>query len=768
MESIRLFPRLLTALILVAALLLAYWGAQPPRALPENAPAEAFSGMRAMAHSHKLFTEPHPAGSAALGKVQSYLVDRLKEYGLEVEVDPVHVNNGDHIGVVENVMARIPGTGGQDTFGLTTHYDSVAYGPGAADDGSGVVVMLETARVLKQGPQAKNDIVFVFTGDEEHGMGGARRSLKHPWLQHLNVMLAFEARGNHGPAFLFETSPGNFPLMKELAACPGQPAQSTSLMWEVHHRTPNGTDFGSMKEEGVLGYNVAFVGGLGYYHTANDNPDMLSPDSIQHQGAYAVALARHYGNRSGRMEKGEDAVFFNTIGSHLVVYPKSWSLPIAVAAGLLVLASLVHAWRKKAIFIGGTLLGLFLLLVTFALTGAVTYPLLQMTYKLFYVYLTYNGVWYFWAFFAVAFAFVFALYGAVTGRIAANSLMAAGFLFWLVVLAGLQRMLPAGSYAAAWPLVFGAIALAGGVFLQTRVKAPGTALVLQTLLATPVLLVLVPGVQALFYMGPGFTIIPCVLICVAAVPFFAPAFAALAGRRGPRVAVVLSGLAVLFMAIGWATNGYSADKPKMSSLSYGLNLDTQQAIWMSSDDAPDAYTAQFFQGGYARKSVQEVLPDRSDVCLVASAPVAKIQGPRVDLVNDVTDNGRRTVTLHYISQDKAEESCLQLVSPQHVYAAQAEGFGELRGGGEHWRLGIPVMPRSGELVLTLTVDAGQSLRIRVQENAHRLLDVIPPGASPRPASYIPKPNTIDWWESKIRGAGSISSHHTFVDKEFAL
>lgn len=67
------------------------------------------------------------------------------------------------------MIARIPGTDNQNPFVLTAHYDSGAWGPGAADDGCGVVVMLETARALMASERLQNDIVFIFTSDEERG-----------------------------------------------------------------------------------------------------------------------------------------------------------------------------------------------------------------------------------------------------------------------------------------------------------------------------------------------------------------------------------------------------------------------------------------------------------------------------------------------------------------------------------------------------------------------------------------------------------------------
>jgi hypothetical protein len=278
----------------------------------------------------------------------------------------------------------------------------------------------------------------------------------------------------------------------------------------------------------------------------------------------------------------------------------------------------------------------------------------------------------------------------------------------------------------------------------------------------------VPGIQAFFIMGPGFTMIPCAMLCIIGAGLFAPAICAIVGSRGLRVSSGLAGAALALMVVGWATNGYSPEKPKMSSLSYCVNLSTQKALWMSSDDVPDAYTKQFFKDTYTRGSIKDIVPGRNDVCLIAPAPVASIEPSRVEVIKDVTSGDRRMVSLRYTSAGRAEESHLVLLEPGEVFAASAEGFGDLRPGGVPWQIDIPVMPRTGVITLTLTVAVGQPLRLRVEEDAYRLLDVIPPGSTPRPKDHIPKPNTLDWWESKIRGTYSITSNHTLVTKEFTL
>jgi len=84
------------------------------------------------------------------------------------------VNPFGDCGVYHNVLARIPGTANTKAFAMEAHYDSVPYGPGADDDCGGAGVTLELARILKQGPPLKNDIIMCFSDSEEINVGDAR------------------------------------------------------------------------------------------------------------------------------------------------------------------------------------------------------------------------------------------------------------------------------------------------------------------------------------------------------------------------------------------------------------------------------------------------------------------------------------------------------------------------------------------------------------------------------------------------------------------
>src|SRR5690606_17419180 len=119
---------------------------------------------------------------------------------------------------VDNVMVRVRGTGNGagKALMLMAHNDSVVFGPGASDDGSGVVVMLESLRAMKEHPPLQNDIIFLFTDGEEAGLLGPKSFLQHPWYGDVGMVINFEARGHYGPGYMYETSPENGWLIRQL------------------------------------------------------------------------------------------------------------------------------------------------------------------------------------------------------------------------------------------------------------------------------------------------------------------------------------------------------------------------------------------------------------------------------------------------------------------------------------------------------------------------------------------------------------------------
>lgn len=210
---------LLPAALLFAFLVAGATGAilldrRTPPVVAESAPATEFSAVRAMRHIPRIAQQPHPSGTAAHAVVRDGLVAQLQALGLETQVQRTESvlarPRTVQVATVENVVARLAGTQPGQAILLVAHYDSVPTGPGASDDASAVAALLETARALKAGPPLRNDVIFLFSDCEETGLHGARAFVnQHPWAHEAKVVLNFDARGNSGPVYMFQTGDRN-------------------------------------------------------------------------------------------------------------------------------------------------------------------------------------------------------------------------------------------------------------------------------------------------------------------------------------------------------------------------------------------------------------------------------------------------------------------------------------------------------------------------------------------------------------------------------
>ena len=81
-------------------------------------------------------------------------------------------------GQTANVVATLKGTVNPElVYVVSSHYDSVAIGPGADDDTSGTAALLETARIMAGHPMPATIVFASFTG-EEAGLLGSREFVR--------------------------------------------------------------------------------------------------------------------------------------------------------------------------------------------------------------------------------------------------------------------------------------------------------------------------------------------------------------------------------------------------------------------------------------------------------------------------------------------------------------------------------------------------------------------------------------------------------------
>lgn len=317
-----------------------------PEPLPADAPAEVFSAGRAMAVLERVLGDerPHPVGSAANAAVRERILAELERIGVAAEVRSRFVCGASACATVHNVLGHLPGGSADDAILLTAHYDSVAAGPGAGDDGSGVAAVVEAARALKAGAPLARDVWFLLDDGEEAGLLGAYAFAEEAEFARIGWVVNLEARGDVGASSLIETQAGNAGVVAAIGRALPRPS-GTSLDYEIYKSLPNDTDFTVYRSHGRGGANFALSRGAARYHTPLDDLAHLSAGSVQHHGDNAVALAREFAATApDALRSDGDAVFVHPFAAFQLAWPVAWN-PWLLALGLV--GWLTLAWRLR-------------------------------------------------------------------------------------------------------------------------------------------------------------------------------------------------------------------------------------------------------------------------------------------------------------------------------------------------------------------------------------------------------------------------------------
>lgn len=307
------FRPFILALTVISAGLLAYGLWTRPSAEPVD--AEGFSAARAVEDieviSKKHHSVAHPEERA---EVREYLTGRLQELGADTirlfKYDSLVGPQNKHVVYTfdaVDVLAEFPPQKAmEDTTYLlfVAHYDSrysqpmpkdTVWSYGAADDGYGVSVILESvSQLLKFRQDWNQGVKVLFTDAEEVGMMGMKAIWENDRevFDNVGFMINLEARGPWGPALLFETCPGNEKIMDLYARAADYPF-TYSLTTVVYSFMPNFTDFTIVKDE-IPGMNFSTIADINHYHTDLDNFSNISAKSIQHYGAQMLPVAAEY------------------------------------------------------------------------------------------------------------------------------------------------------------------------------------------------------------------------------------------------------------------------------------------------------------------------------------------------------------------------------------------------------------------------------------------------------------------------------------------
>ncbi len=667
----------ITFALLILLGLLAIRSIEPPGAVDASAPASEFSAARAMRDVREIAQKPHPLGSAENDRVRQYLAGRLRELGANPEVQTTTVARHSPFGpdvwaVVNNLVAKIPGTDPTGAVMLVAHYDSVSSSPGAGDDAVSVAAILEAIRALKaDAVPPRNDLIILLTDGEELGMLGARGFVEtYPALHDIKVVLNFEMRGDYGPSMMFQASAHDSWLIDQFAATAPFP-YATSAAKSVYQRLPNDTDLTVFLGAGMAGMNFAATGGITRYHTELDNADSLDARTLQHQGSYALSMARRFGSIDLNAPRTGDAIFFSTF-SELIHYTAWLAIPLAVLVTILVAGVIWIGIREERFSIGGIAAGFAIyasaIAVSVAEARGVWWLMAALAgWRMLPVHTTYTGFYFSVAADALIFATLWAAYELIGRWFHLRNLGAGALAVLAVAMLATSIAMPGSSYIFTWPLLFATLAMSRG---PRSFDARFALLALVGLL--PAIVILAPSFAASADGTPLFlelSALTAVLLFGLCIPYLA----FLSGGRRWIVPGVLGLLALAMIVKGNAASAFDASQPHPDSIFYFQDTDRQRARWVSLDSRPDRFTSQFFQhhvsGGWLPKLAGLATKETPDKNLVGiardfsylnrgrttegDAPLINAAPPELKVLDDSTIVGARTVRMHIASARKA-------------------------------------------------------------------------------------------------------------------
>jgi len=742
-----LFAGLIVSLVL-ATVVVAVTPLGAPRAAPASAPADQFSSARAMDLLRDIAGGPRPMGSARHAAAGELIKRRLRLLGMgprDHAAEVVSPINPRIAGIAHNILGRLPGTDPSRAVLLLAHYDSVPTSAGAADDGSGVAALLETARALRSGPPLRNDVIFLFTDGEERGLLGAQAFLRDdPWAYAVGAVFDFDSPGSSSPALMYETSSGNGLLVREYVAATRP--YTSSLMYEVSRRQPIVGDFQLFLARGIPGMSFGMLDGPAYYHTAYDSVDSFNAAALQHEGDTALSLARRFGALDLWHIRRPDVVYFDVIGDVAVVYSQKLVAPLVALALALFATAAVIAARRRLLTIRGVA---WAALGTGATLGASLFvlALVWTMYRTAYE----ERVWtntgvvmsdgYRLGLVLLAAAVVLGIYAGLLRRLRVWDLAVVALAWWAALAVGVSLTFPGASFLLTWPLVGGALGLAGAALVDRPDGGRPAAALIALAGAVPGL-VLMSSATYLLLMSAGLKQSVTVLAVwlLAGLLMLPLAVVLRSFRSWLPAALAVAGVVVLF-AVG-SSVAFDSEHPKFTSVYYRMAPDGS-ARWQGVGQVDD-YTRGFLGDWPQAPMAPAYFPVMgSRTTREADAPQFALRPPVLRLLSDVTDGDRRTVKVRMRSARGA--AVLSLLVQTIVGNLSASVDGHELGGRDttlldattvRWFFDFHAPPPEG-VEVTLVFAAGPPVLLRAVDLTYGL----PAGAAgrypARPAGMLP-------------------------------
>lgn len=577
---------------------------------------------------------PHPVDSDANDAVRARLIAEIEAMGFTPIIrDDFHcITSWGALSCarVQNVMFWVTAPG-DDAIVLASHYDSVAAGPGAADDGSGVAVSLEVAQIIKTRKMSRPVMVLITDG-EETGLIGAASFVENDTLaKDIGAIISMEARGNTGRISMFETGTPNGRDIAVLSMKGTKPA-SSSLIANIYDMMPNGTDVTEFKALDIDVANYAMASDPEFYHTPGDNLANLNRGSLFHMGANALAAVEAYDAQSPGQGDGQ-WMYTDVVGLFMIKMPQILALPFIIFGGLL--SFVAYFSRREGRWITPLLIPPAALFAGVGLAIGLTALVALIRPELYYA--AANA----WAIRGVQNGA--ALLGAVAvltliGKSVDPLRLAFSGWMWLAGLgAALTLFIPGTAILFALPLLLAAI---GGIFALTRRIFSAKVMLAIGALIFAVFSIMTTAVGEVMLFpehAAPFTVLVVLSFTLIAPLFWRPAM----NSRRVKWASSLAGaaLSVIFVIAAITVPAYSVYAPRgLSVMHVAVEDGSAHYAVRGTEKLPDAMTvAHDFKVG----ALDGFYGDH----MMADAPNLNMTAPGFEILSDVTNGDSRQISL---------------------------------------------------------------------------------------------------------------------------
>lgn len=751
---------LLSVFILAVVIWYSFDSQSPSANKYTSGDSNSFSQQNAFKHLSEISKEPHYLGSQAHSAVRQYLVDEIEALGLEVEIFEhvaTHSRRSFVAANTQNIIAKISGKTSGNALALVSHYDSAVHSSlGASDAGSGVGTILEGVRAfLASGEKPENDIIIILTDGEERGLLGAQAFVNyHPWANDVRVVLNFEARGSGGPSYMIlETNGGNAQLIEAFAKAKVAHPAANSLMYSIYKLLPNDTDLTIFREDGdIQGYNFAFIDDHFDYHTAQDSVVRLDKESLNHQAEYLMAMLGHFANADlTELNTDQDLVYFNFPVIGMVFYPFAWVFSMAIIGCAALLAVCLVGIKRQRLSFGSIVKGFVPLIISVTSAGLIGYFGWKALLLVFPQYadipqnFTYNGHWIIASFVSLTLATTLAIYQAFSRYCPANNRYVPPIILWLLLNLYLAFALPGAGFLII-PNFLAIAVLLIKVISRDPENRSGKAALFALILSLPSAIIIAPLIPA-FVIGLGLnalfigTILTCLLI-VLVLPIL------LENPHSIAIKYLATVLALVFFAVSVFQSTYSIDRKKPNSINYLLDLDQQQAFWISSNRVGDDFTKQFFTEPESTKPWDRTIyPDfrRSAIRQYQQAKIILLASAEVIVEKDSVVGAQRHVALR-ISPNRAT-NLLRLYTLENILIKRMSANGQVYRKNNHviekairpgFFFSYTLSKPFESIVVDFTVRAADPLSIKLYESAFDMFETFTE-IEPRGELYMPEP-----------------------------